>query len=131
MAGPPSSVQSFTPKQRALHNRIGLHDPYVPSAENDFTFKYESPSGRSAAELNKLLRPGAKPAKFPHDRNTAMPLSYGHVGALPPAGLADKFLEKMEERHEKNLKEQGGKDGEETDEYDDEEADGGEGEGDE
>lgn len=57
----------------------------MPSAENDFKFKYDSPaSGRTAAELDTLF---ALPARAPLEiQNKYMRLSYDRFGEPPARG---------------------------------------------
>jgi hypothetical protein len=76
--------------------RIDTAEGFMPSAENNWKFKYDSPSGKTSKQLDQLLTPPVRPKVAPVDQNIWVPLSYKTLGDLPPAGLADKLVKKME-----------------------------------
>jgi len=81
---------------------VGTEDFSSPA--NDFKFKYDSPSGRTAAQLNALLAPPARPPVSAWDANGLYdygigPLSYDHLGSRPKEDLAEKLVEQMEAAH--------------------------------
>lgn len=71
---------------------------FMPSATNNYKFKFDSPSGRTAARLDTLLMPPAQPTD-------KMPLWFDSVcttktrkliGSRPRPGEADRLVKKME-----------------------------------
>jgi len=81
---------------------LGTEDFFTPA--NDFKFKYDSPTGRTAAQLNALLAPPARPPISAWDANGLYdygigPLSYDHLGSRPKTDLAAKLVEQMEVAH--------------------------------
>ncbi|KAH7395358.1 hypothetical protein DE146DRAFT_790101 [Phaeosphaeria sp. MPI-PUGE-AT-0046c] len=79
---------------------------YIPSAENDFDFKHGSPSGRTASQLDDLLKVHSRPKKFPQDlkRRHQLSLSHNQLETMPRAGLADELVRKIEKAHVKDVK---------------------------
>jgi hypothetical protein len=85
-------------------------DPgFMPSEANGYKFEYGSKTGRSAEELNALFEETSTPLNDPSDY--PIKLSYRRLGDLPPPGLADKLvarMERLEELHQRKLhREQG------------------------
>ena len=78
----------------------------MPSADNDFKFQYNSPSGLTAAQLDAALKIPARPKKFPLDlRNKdQMPVSYNQLHQVPNPGHAAEQVAKMEKAHAKDVK---------------------------
>lgn len=60
----------------------------MPSAANGFKFKYDSPSGRTAEELDLLFELPADPPEEP--RYKRMIMRYKRFGELPKSGDADE-----------------------------------------
>jgi hypothetical protein len=72
---------------------------FMPSAATDFKFKYGSPSGRRAEELDALLKPPPRPKTFPADlagEKVFIAKSYKVFGAKPKANAADHLVEQIE-----------------------------------
>ncbi|KAF2829071.1 hypothetical protein CC86DRAFT_275587, partial [Ophiobolus disseminans] len=83
---------------------------FMPSAENDFKFKYDSPSGLTAAQLDKLLMPPARPAISEWDADGLSKygvgaLSYVHTGTRPKKGFAEQLVAGMEIAYAKDVRE--------------------------
>jgi hypothetical protein len=74
---------------------------FMPSEANNYQFKYDSPSGRTAAELNKLFNMPPRPKAFPQDlkgkKNFGITTSYTYLGAKPKPKLAQTAVDDMEE----------------------------------
>jgi hypothetical protein len=74
---------------------------FMPSEGNHYQFEYDSPSGRTAAELNELLTIPARPKAFPQDlkgnREFGIAMSYTYLGTKPKPKLAQKAVANMEE----------------------------------
>jgi hypothetical protein len=72
---------------------------FMPSAATDFKFKYDSPSGRRAEELDALLKPPPRPKMFTADlasEKVFIAKSYKVFGSKPKANAADQLIEQME-----------------------------------
>ncbi|KAH7356122.1 hypothetical protein BKA66DRAFT_446074 [Pyrenochaeta sp. MPI-SDFR-AT-0127] len=85
---------------------VGKTEGSMPSAENGYQFKYGSPSGRTALELNNLLKPPVYPIECPMDsmfEGTYISKSYKRIGSHPPPGLADRLVEQMENDHKARI----------------------------
>jgi hypothetical protein len=84
-------------------------DGFMPSAGNGFTFKYDSPSGTTPAELNKLFNPPKLPPKGYDEKLGEAAFgqltSYKKLGQLPAPGLADRLVREMEELYAKEARE--------------------------
>ena len=87
--------------------RLDTSKGVMPSAGNKFIFTSDSPSGRTGKQLDALLKPPGRPAKFPLDvqSSLAIPLSYNQLGTRPKKGLADKLVAEIERLHMKEVKE--------------------------
>jgi hypothetical protein len=86
-----STSNSSSTVKKGIYNpdqslNLDTDEGFMPSADNDFKFKYDSPSGRTAAELDALLMPPARPKVFPQDLSSShrMRLSYKKLGDMPP-----------------------------------------------
>jgi hypothetical protein len=103
-----TNLPVFTPEALAsLPQLLNLDNGVcMPSASNGFKFEYDSPSGRTAAELNALLRPSARMKKWPLDASSvhALPLSYNQLGTMPKPSLANKLVKQIEKAHQKDVK---------------------------
>jgi hypothetical protein len=77
----------------------------IPSANSRFKFEYDSPSGRTFAELNRLFRPAGRPKRWPLDVASvhALPLSYNQLGTKPKPGLTNKLVRQTEKKHSKDV----------------------------
>lgn len=108
---PPTSRRPKANKPAKPKYNEGL----MPSESNNFKFQYDSPSGRTAAHLDALLKVPARPKKFPLDLNKKdqMPVSYNQLHQMPKPGLAAELVAKMEKEHAKEIR---GWDDAETDE---------------
>jgi hypothetical protein len=78
----------------------------VLSAANKYKFTFDSSTGRTAAQLNSLLRPPPRMPRWPLDAASrhAMKMSYTQLGPRPREGLADKLVEQMEKQHFVDMK---------------------------
>ncbi|KAH9882228.1 hypothetical protein J1614_001400 [Plenodomus biglobosus] len=97
--------QPFIPQGVSASDRTTVFaaqlDPgFMPSADNDFGFVYDSPSGMSAAQLDQLLKPPARPQRDPRDiaslKNNEIKMSFTKLGTMPAPGLAEKRVKEME-----------------------------------
>jgi hypothetical protein len=92
----PTAAASNTRSKGGKSLRIDTAEGFMPSAENNWKFKYDSPSGKTSKQLDQLLTPPVRPKVAPVDQNIWEPLSYKTLGDFPPTGLADKLVKKME-----------------------------------
>lgn len=65
----------------------------IPSTANGFKFIENSPTGRTAKELDELFLPPTRAALEPLNGHTE--LSYDRFGELPIAGLACRLLRQI------------------------------------
>jgi hypothetical protein len=78
---------------------IDKTEGFVPSKANDLKFKYDSPSGLRAEELDALLKPPPRPKNFPADlasEKVLLAKSYKFFGQRPKANAASQMVEQME-----------------------------------
>ncbi|KAF2844755.1 hypothetical protein T440DRAFT_368597, partial [Plenodomus tracheiphilus IPT5] len=77
-----------------------LDDGFMPSADNGFKFMYNSPSGNTAAELDQLVKPPARPKRDPRDvaslKHHRIKPSFTQLGTMPAPGLAAKPVAYMD-----------------------------------
>jgi hypothetical protein len=98
---PVSSPQRSSSPSKPLDLNAG--NVLVPSASDNFKSKYDSPSGRTAAELDALLKPPVRPAKWPLDTASGhkIQMSYNQLGTVPKKGVAKELIRQMEKKHAK------------------------------
>ncbi|KAI4961686.1 hypothetical protein J4E86_000715 [Alternaria arbusti] len=93
-------IESEQPTPEPL--KLDEGEGFMPSAENDFKFKYDSASGRRAKELDALLNPPSLPKAFPADfagEKTFLSKSYKATGTRPKKNAADDRVKEMELEH--------------------------------
>ena len=98
-----SSSKAIEPVQPAPEPlRLDEGEGFMPSAANEFKFKYDSPSGLQAKELDALLKPPSRPKAFPADlagEKTFLSKSYKATGTRPKKNAADDRVKEMELEH--------------------------------
>jgi hypothetical protein len=79
--------------------RLDTAEGFMPSVTTDFKFKYDSPSGRTASELDTLLTL----PKFGtmNKASSIMPTTHRRLQDRPKAGVAERLVKEMEEGHGK------------------------------
>lgn len=95
----PASPQRSSSPPKLLKLNVG--NVLVPSASDNFKSKYDSPSSRTAAELDALLKPPVRPAKWPLDATSGhkIRMSYCQLGTVPKKGVAKELIRQMEKKH--------------------------------
>jgi len=94
------AIESEQPTPEPL--KLDEGEGFMPSAENDFKFKYDTVSGRQAEELDALLKPPSRPKAFPADlagEEAFFSKSYRVTGARRKDNAADKMVDEMELEH--------------------------------
>jgi hypothetical protein len=84
------------------------NEGFMPSAANNFKFKYDSPTGLRSKELDMLLKPPQRPKAFPADlagEKVFIAKSYKVFGTKPKANLANHLVDQMELDHAKRQEE--------------------------
>ncbi|KAI4672418.1 uncharacterized protein J4E78_000919 [Alternaria triticimaculans] len=94
------AIESEQPAPEPL--KLDEGEGFMPSAANDFKFKYDSPSGLQAKELDALLKPPSRPKAFPAD--LAGEKAFGHksykgFGSRPKENAANDRVREMELEH--------------------------------
>ncbi|KAI4939642.1 uncharacterized protein J4E92_000928 [Alternaria infectoria] len=101
-AGDSSSKAIETVQSAPEPLKLDEGEGFMPSAEDDFKFKYDSASGRRAEELDALLNPPGRPKAFPADlagEKTFLSKSYKATGTRPKKNAADDRVKEMELEH--------------------------------
>jgi hypothetical protein len=95
------SLPAVSLQSRPLN--LDTTEGFMPSAANDFKFKYDSPSGRTASELDTLLNP----PKFGTMNKASFKMRTTHrrLQERPKVGVAERLVKEMEEGHEKRIEE--------------------------
>ncbi|KAI4952078.1 hypothetical protein J4E91_003540 [Alternaria rosae] len=98
-----SPSNAIEPEQPAPeHLRLNEGEGFMPSAENNFKFKFDSPTGLRAREVDALLKPPNRPKAFPADlagEKSFLYKSYKVFGTKPKSNVADEMVEQMEFEH--------------------------------
>ncbi|KAF2029653.1 hypothetical protein EK21DRAFT_32144, partial [Setomelanomma holmii] len=84
---------------------LDITEGFMPSADNDWKFKYDSPSGKTSKQLDQLLRPPIHPKKHPHnyDATRWADMSFKRLQDMPQPGLADQLVQQMEKQHKADV----------------------------
>ncbi|KAI4623912.1 hypothetical protein J4E80_003724 [Alternaria sp. BMP 0032] len=94
------TIESEQPAPGPL--KLDEGEGFMPSAANAFKFKYDSPSGLQAKELDALLKPPSRPKAFPADlagEKTFGHKSYKGFGSRPKENAANDRVREMELEH--------------------------------
>ncbi|KAI4670810.1 uncharacterized protein J4E88_009562 [Alternaria novae-zelandiae] len=94
------AIESEQPAPEPL--KLDEGEGFMPSAASDFKFKYDSPSGLQAKELDALLKPPSRPKAFPADlagEKTFGHKSYKGFGSRPKENAANDRVREMELEH--------------------------------
>lgn len=98
-----SPSKAIEPEQPAPeHLRLDEGEGFMPSAGNNFKFKFDSPTGLRAREVDALLKPPNRPKAFPADlagEKAFLYKSYKVFGTKPKSNAADEMVKEMEFEH--------------------------------
>ncbi|KAH6882603.1 hypothetical protein BKA58DRAFT_396876 [Alternaria rosae] len=98
-----SPSKAIKPEQPAPeHLRLDEGEGFMPSAGNNFKFKFDSPTGLRAREVDALLKPPNRPKAFPDDlagEKAFLYKSYKVFGAKPKSNATDEMVKQMDFEH--------------------------------